>query len=146
MSTYYILLQAHSGFRWLILLLVIILILKSLVGLFNSGNYTKLDNILSASFVGLMHLQLLIGLVLYFFLSPMTDMAFKDFGSAMKDSELRFWAVEHFIVMLFAVVAAQVGRSISKKANDHSVKFRFQSIFYGVALLLMLFGIPWDRI
>lgn len=145
MSAYKILLEAHSGFRWLVLVLVIVLIARSLTGLFNSGKYQKIDNILAASFVGIMHLQLVIGLVLYFFLSPMTNIAFKDFGGAMKDSELRFWAVEHFAVMLLAIIAAQAGRSISKKANDHSVKFRFQAIFFGVSLLLMLFGIPWDR-
>jgi len=145
MSAYYIILQAHSGFRWLVLLLLVLVIIKSLIGLFGSKSYAKLDNILAASFVGLMHLQLLLGLVLYFFLSPLTAEAFKNFGAAMKDGELRFWAVEHLILMLLAVVAAQVGRTISKKSEDSSVKFRFQAIFFGLSLLLMLFAIPWDR-
>ncbi|MBV6644982.1 MAG: hypothetical protein KI790_06015 [Cyclobacteriaceae bacterium] len=143
---YSFLLNAHSGLRWLVLLLVLILIVKSLIGLFSGGKYAKLDNILAASYVGTMHLQLLIGIVLYFFLSPITDIALRDFGGAMKDDELRFWAVEHISVMILAAVAAQAGRSISKKSDDDVVKFRFQAIFFGVSLLLMLFGIPWDRI
>jgi Na+-driven multidrug efflux pump len=106
MTAYSFTLHAHSGLRWLVLLLAIVLVVKSLAGLFGGGKYSKLDNVLSVSFVGTMHLQLLIGLILYFFLSPITDMAFKDFGSAMKDSELRFWAVEHLVIMILAVGSA----------------------------------------
>ena len=146
MSAYSIILEAHSGFRWLVLLLAVVLVIKSLAGLFGAGNYSKLDNILAASYVGLMHLQLLIGLVLYLFLSPITDLAFKDFGAAMRDEQLRFWGVEHIVIMILSIVAAQIGRSISRKAEDGSVKFRFQAIFFSISLLLMLFGIPWNRI
>ncbi|MEM9327136.1 MAG: hypothetical protein AAGA85_15820 [Bacteroidota bacterium] len=138
-------LYTHSWIRWVVLIVAIVLVIKSLIGLFGSKPYQKLDNALSASFVGFMHLQLLIGLVLYFFLSPLTEYAMKDMGSAMRDGELRFWAVEHLTVMILAIVFAQVGRSISKRSEDNSVKFRFQAIFFGAALLLMIIGIPWGE-
>lgn len=143
---YNFLLYTHSWIRWIILILALFTVIKSLLGLFGSKDYQKIDNITSASFVGFMHLQLLIGLILYFFLSPITEYALKDMGSAMRDQELRFWAVEHITVMVLAVVFAQVGRSISKKSTDNSVKFRFQSIFFGASLLLMLISIPWSEV
>ena len=143
---YSIFLYTHSWIRWIVLLLAVFLVIRSLIGLFGGNPYQKLDNALSASFVGFMHLQLLLGLILYFFLSPLTEYAMKDMGSAMRDSELRFWAVEHLTVMILAVVFAQLGRSISKKSDDSSVKFRFQSIFFGAALLLMIIGIPWAEV
>ncbi len=146
MTGYSFTLYAHSGIRWLAFTLAIIVVIKSLVGLFGGSKYSKIDNITGASFVGFMHLNLLLGFILYFFLSPLTSTAFMDFGSAMKDDQLRFWAVEHITLMILSVAAAQIGRSISKKAEDDGVKFRFQSIFYGISLLLMVFGIPWDRI
>jgi len=136
---YTFLLHAHSGLRWLVLLAVVLAVLKSLIGLFGGLDYKKFDKILAVSFVGMMHLQLLIGLVLYFFYSP-----FITYN--MSDANSRFWSVEHLALMLFAVIAAQVGRSISKKSNDSQVKFRFQSIFFGMSLVLMLLGIPWNRI
>ncbi len=136
---YTFLLHLHSGLRWLILVAVIIAVLKSLVGLFGGGEYKKFDKIVAVSFVGMMHLQLVIGLVLYFFYSP-----FVTYN--MTDQNSRFWSVEHIALMLFAVAAAQIGRSISKKTQDAQVKFRFQSIFFGISLILMLLGIPWDRI
>jgi hypothetical protein len=147
MNAYTITLHSHSGLRWIALLLAVAVVVKSLIGLFGGGKYQKLDNILAASYVGTMHLQLLLGLVLYFFLSPIAAEARSaGFGVMMSESELRFWGMEHFVVMVLAVVAAQIGRSISKKAEDASVKFRFQSIYMGISLLLMLLGIPWERI
>ncbi|MGB3468425.1 MAG: hypothetical protein WBA74_24280 [Cyclobacteriaceae bacterium] len=143
---YEVFLSIHSWLRWIILIVSIVVILKSLVGLFGGGDYKKLDNILAASFVGTMHLQLLIGLILYIFLSPVTTSAFENMGEAMGNASVRYWAVEHITVMILAVVAAQVGRSISKKSGDSVVKFRFQAIFFGISLFLMLLRIPWDRI
>ena len=136
---YTFLLHAHSGLRWLILVAVVIAVLKSLVGLFGGTEYSKFDKIVAVAFVGMMHLQLLIGLILYFIYSP-------HITYNMSDPVSRFWSVEHLALMLFAVAAAQVGRSISKKTNDAQVKFRFQSIFFGMSLVLMLLGIPWDRL
>ena len=136
---YNLLLQSHSGLRWLILVIAVIAVLKSLVGLFAGTNYSRFDKIVAVAYVGMMHLQLLIGLVLYFFYSP-----FVTYN--MKDPVHRFWSVEHLVLMLFAVILAQIGRSISKKTRDAHVKFRFQSIFFGMSLILMLLGIPWDRI
>lgn len=146
MDTYQIILQAHSGFRWLALLLALVVILKSLAGLLSKSGYQKLDNIFAASFVGTMHLQFLIGIVLYFFLSPVTKAAFQDFGAAMKNGDLRFWAVEHLFIMIIAIVLAQVGRSSSKKAATDNSKYKKQLIFFSLSLILMLAGIPWDRV
>lgn len=147
MNAYSIVFHSHSGIRWIVLLLAVVLSIKSLVGLYGGGKYSKLDNILAASFVGFMHLQLLLGLALYFGLSPIaTEARRAGFSNMMADQELRFWGMEHILVMILAVAAAQIGRSIAKKAEDASVKYRFQSIFFGVALLLMLFGIPWSRL
>ena len=64
----------------------------------------------------------------------------------MSNADIRYWAVEHILVMVLAVIAAQAGRSISKKSDDSVVKFRFQAIFFGISLFLMLTRIPWDRL
>ncbi|WP_462248660.1 cytochrome B [Ekhidna sp.] len=136
---YNFILQFHSGLRWLILVAIVIAVLKSLIGLFAGTEYSKFDKIVAVALVGMMHLQLLTGLILYFIYSP-----FITYN--MSDKVSRFWSVEHLALMLFAVVAAQVGRSISKKTQDAQVKFRFQSIFFGMALVLMILGIPWNRI
>ncbi len=135
-------LQLHSGLRWLILLAAVIVVVKSLIGLFAGGNYTKFDKVTSTSFSMLMRLQFVAGIVLYFFLSPYTT----RFTFNMGDPVERFWSVEHLLLMFIAVGAAEMGSKISKKSEDAPVKFKFQSIFFGISLVLMLMGIPWNRV
>ncbi|MEM0940771.1 MAG: hypothetical protein AAF600_11460 [Bacteroidota bacterium] len=131
---YVFFLQAHSGLRYLVLLTAVFVVVKSLIGWFGNTSYTKFDKILAPSYVGLMHLQLLIGLLLYFIYSP-----FVTFN--MGDRVSRYWSVEHVALMVFAVVTAQAGRSISRKSSDAQVKFRFQTIFFGISVLLVLAGL-----
>ena len=127
---YNFLLHAHSGLRYLILLAAVIVVVKSLIGWFGGTPYGKFDKILAPSYVGLMHLQFLLGLILYF-ISPMVTYN-------MGDKVSRYWSAEHITIRVLAVAAAQVGRSISKKSSDAQVKFRFQSIFFGISILLIL--------
>jgi hypothetical protein len=88
-------------------------------------------------------LQMLIGLVLYGFLSPYTAAAMRDFGAAMRDPVLRFWAVEHLAMMLLAVVLVHVGRVLARKTADADGKRRRFLVCFGLALLLILLRIPW---
>lgn len=135
----------HSWLRWIVLVLALLVIVKSFLGWQGKKTYGKGDNALSASFVGSLHLQLLIGLVLYFFLSPITTSAFQDFGGAMKAASIRYWAVEHIFVMILAVIIAQIGRTRSKKAGTDVKKFKNATIFYLIALVLILSRIPFNE-
>ena len=136
----------HNTLRWLILLSIAVTIFKYLTGWLGKQPWKKIDNILGIVFTSLMDLQLLIGLSLYFFLSPVTKMAMSDFGAAMKDDTLRFYAVEHISIMVIAVTLVLVGRAKSKKAKTDVDKFRIASIFFLAALVLILAGIPWSKI
>jgi len=82
---------------------------------------------------------------LYFFVSPLTKAAFANFGAAMKNADLRFYAVEHILMMLIALVVVHIGRSKSKKAKTPVQKHRISAIFYSVALILIIIAIPWNR-
>ncbi len=143
---YEVFLMLHSLLRWLLLVSLVVTIGKYLAGWLGSQPWKKMDNTLGIIFTSLMDLQLLIGLVLYFFLSPVTKMAFSDFGAAMKDDGLRFYAVEHFSMMLIAVVLAHIGRAKSKKSQTDKGKFRTGAIFFILALALIIAAIPWGRV
>ena len=146
MNYYTIFLHTHSGLRWLILLLLTLVVIKSLIGLFANSQYAGIDRILGTSTVMTFRLQFVVGLILYLFLSPYTAQAFADFGAAMKDSELRYWAVEHIFVMLISVGLVEFGTIKAKKANSDKSKFKFQLIFLGISLAAILFTIPWSRV
>jgi hypothetical protein len=140
---YTILLYLHSWLRWAVLLFALIVIAKSFSGWFGRKDYTSSDNKLATFYIASVHSQFLIGLLLYIFFSPITKAAFADFGAAMKNSGLRFFAVEHITGMVIAVVLAQVGRSLSKKAKDAVTKHKKLAIFATISLVIMLATIPW---
>ncbi|HEY3043829.1 MAG TPA: hypothetical protein VGJ39_07385 [Vicinamibacterales bacterium] len=131
----------HSWLRWLALIAGVGATFAAL----GTGDGARLR---SAERWGLMFmialdLQLLLGLVLYGFLSPYAAAAMNDFGAAMRDPMLRFWAVEHPVVMVAAVVLAHVGRVLARKAADADKKRKRLLICFGLALLLMLLRTPW---
>jgi heme A synthase len=88
-------------------------------------------------------MQMLLGVLLYGVLSPYTAAAMRDFGAAMRDPVLRFWAVEHLTMMVSAVVLVHVGRVLARKTADAGKKRKRFLICFGLALLLILLGIPW---
>lgn len=88
-------------------------------------------------------LQMLLGVLLYGFLSPYTTAYFMDFGAAMRDPVARFWAVEHPVMMLLAVVFAHLGRVLARKAPTPAAKRTRLLICFGLATLLMIAATPW---
>ena len=95
-------------------------------------------------FIIALDVQLLLGLLLYGMLSPYTTAAMKDFGGAMRDPVLRFWAVEHLTLMLSAVIVAHVGKVLARKTADPAKKRMRLLLCFGVALVLILAGMPWS--
>ena len=69
--------------------------------------------------------QMLLGLLLYGLLSPYTAAALKDFGAAMREPVLRFWAVEHLTMMLAAVIVAHVGKVLARAPFATCYDFEF---------------------
>lgn len=139
------LLHAHNMFRWLVLIALVLAIIFAFSGWIKKGKWTKRDNLTGLILVIFMDLQFLIGIILYAFVSPLTKAAFSDFGAAMKNADLRFYAVEHILMMLVALILVHIGRSKSKKEITDWKKHKQSTIFYGISLLLILVAIPWER-
>jgi hypothetical protein len=138
-------LHLHDTLRWLLLLGIVIILVKYLIGWLGGKQWTKEDHILGIVFTSIMDLQFLTGIVLYFFLSPITKQAFADFGAAMKDSDLRFYAVEHISMMFVALILVHIGRAKSKKSKTDVAKFKTASIYFLIATAVIIGAIPWSR-
>jgi len=123
------LLHTHNLFRWLVLAVALLAIILAFTGWFGKRDWKKIDNISGLLFTMFVDIQLVVGLILYAFVSPITRAAFADFGAAMKSEMLRFYAIEHFVMMLIALVLVHIGRSRSKKAVDAVKKHRLEIIF-----------------
>jgi hypothetical protein len=140
---YNILLTAHSYLRWAITILALLALARAIMGTVNKSEFTNADSKAGLFFMISIDIQLLIGLLLYFWASPITTAAFANFGAAMKNPETRFWAVEHITGMLIAWLLVHIGRARSKKGSDDK-KHRASLIFYGIAVLVIIATIPWS--
>lgn len=136
------LLHVHSLFRWILFILLIISIIRSYNGWLNKKPFTPQDKSRNLYTLIFAHLQLLTGLILYV-ISPLISSALDNMAGAMKDNVLRFWAVEHISMMIISIAFITIGHVLTKKANNDSAKFKKTAIFFTVALVLILFAIPW---
>jgi hypothetical protein len=88
------------------------------------------------------HLQLTFGLVLYF-VSPKVQVAFQNFGGAMKDANLRYFAVEHLSLMIIGIVLITIGYSKGKRSTDTVQALKNVWLWYGIGLILILSRVPF---
>ena len=133
---YNALLTTHSYLRYIILILLIVVIITSLIGMVNRKPYTNGDNKLGLYLFIATHLQLLLGLIL-FFVSPVVQFS----GAAMKDAASRYWLVEHNTAMLIAIVFITLARTTSKRMDDSHAKHKRMFIFNLIALVIIVLTI-----
>lgn len=130
------LLFTHSYLRYIILILLVVVIITSLMGMTNRKPYTNGDNKLSLYLFIATHLQLLLGLIL-FFVSPVVQFS----AEAMKNAATRYWLVEHNTAMLIAIVFITLARTTSKKMTDSNAKHKRMFIFNLIALIIIVLAI-----
>jgi len=140
---YLLTLTLHSLLRWVVLALGLLAVARGIAGARGGRDWAAADEAAGRWFVMALDAQLLLGLALYLWLSPMTTLAFQDFGAAMGNSALRFWAVEHIFGMVAALALAHVGRVRVRRAADAPRRHRTAAIFFGLALLAIVVTIPW---
>ena len=144
MEGYGVLVAIHNVLRWAVLVAAVAAIGGAWHGVFKQREWVKGDRIRAVAYVATMHLQLLLGLVLYV-QSPLVRAAMDDPGAAMGARELRFFFVEHIFMMILAVIMVQLGSSLSKRAEEDASKHKRAAIFFTIGLVLILAGMPWWR-
>jgi uncharacterized membrane protein YozB (DUF420 family) len=141
---YSFILATHNIVRWFVLIFGLLAVIKAFIGWSGKKEWKGLDDKLGLGFTISLDVQFLLGFLLYIAFSPITRTAFSDIGAAMGNSELRFFLVEHFLLMIVALVLAHIGRSRAKKADTDVSKHKNAAIFYTIAMLLILAAIPWQ--
>ena len=132
------LLHAHSGLRWIALLLLVITVVVSFMKWRSKSETLASGDASIFKFNTIfIHLQLLLGLALLF----MKDGLFVDgwMGKALN----RFYALEHPLMMIIAVVLVTIGGAKMKRKTDGPSKYKTIFIFNLIALLIIIAMIPW---
>ena len=139
-------LELHSYLAYVVLAVLFLAVANAIMGLVGNRMFAALGKDFRLSLFALIvcHLQLLVGLVL-FFLSPNGLNAIQELGMGGMNSALRLLAVEHPFVNILAVILITIGWSRHKKFMDGKKKFKSIAIFYGLGLVLILSRIPWGQ-
>jgi hypothetical protein len=133
MNFYETLKSAHSGWRYIVILLLVIAVFQALAGWLGNKNYTEGNRKLNVFTLISAHIQLVFGVVLYF-LSPLTK-------GPMGDAMYRYWKIEHVSMMVIAIILITVGNAKSKKGAVAVTKHKNIAIFFGIALILVVAAI-----
>ena len=138
-------LQLHSYLAYVALAVLFLAVANAIIGLVSNKMFLpQKDFRISLFALILCHLQLLVGLIL-FFVSPSGLNAIQSLGMGGMNSAARLLAVEHPFINIIALVLITVGWSRHKKFMEGNKKFKSIAIFYGLGLVLILSRIPWSQ-
>lgn len=134
-----ILKHAHSGLRWVVLILLIAAIGQAISSM---GSNKPFNRKLSLFALISCHIQLVIGLALYFMGSFYSKLP-ETVTDPTMISVNRFFRMEHIAMMILAIVLITVGNSRAKKGATDKAKYKSIAVFFSIGLLLILASIPW---
>lgn len=133
---YHPILITHSVLRFVILLFVLIVIYNSIKGMMGKTAFSRFDLKMFNFLTIASHLQLVVGIVLYF-ISPFVVFA----ATTMKDSTMRYWTVEHITLMIIGIVVLTIGNMKLKKAGNSSQNHKKAFIYVAITTLIFVLGI-----
>lgn len=136
---YHFVQKFHSGWAYLALLLLFVAIINSFIGISGKKEFTAKDKKIALFGLIATHIQLVVGLLLYF-VSPLGSSLFGQ----MKDAAARLTSLEHPLTNIIAITLITIGWSKHKKAATNEAKFKSIAIFFLIGLLLILSRIPWN--
>ena len=134
---YNLLQSLHSWWAYLAVLVLFIAVINSLMGYMSKRYFESKDLRISLFALIFTHIQLVLGLLVYF-VSPL---GFDSLGE-MKNAAIRLTSLEHPLINIIAIALITIGWSKHKKVEG-TLKFRKILFFYGIGLLLILSRIPW---
>ncbi|PKQ45826.1 hypothetical protein [Confluentibacter flavum] len=134
----------HSYWAYLVLLVLILATFNALYKMAADKEYAANDFRISLFALIVSHIQLLIGLILYFVSPRLQAFSELGMGGVMKDAVNRLYLVEHPFVNIIAVALITIGYSKHKKKLTSQAKLKPIAVFYTIALVLFLSRIPWN--
>ncbi len=143
---YALFLALHNILRWVVVILAVLALVRAYRGWFGRREWTPADRRTGSFFAISMDVQLLLGLILYFLLSPLTRPVLEgQMGLVMGNPEMRFFGVEHIFYMILGVVFVHAGTILSRRADEAVIKHRRAAILFTLVAITLAVGVPWWR-
>jgi hypothetical protein len=135
---YHFIQKFHSGWAYLALLILFIAFANAALAYFSKKAFIPKDRKIALFGLIFMHIQLVVGLILYF-VSPI---GFALLGNM--ETAARLTSLEHPATNIIAIALITIGWSKHKKAISDTAKFKEIALFYGLGLVLILSKLPWN--
>ena len=135
----------HSYWAYLTLLILVVSTFNALIKFFGNKEFGAFDFRVSLFTLIVSHIQLILGIVLFFSAGYISIISSSGMGDIMKNAELRSNIIEHPLTMIIAVTLITMGYSKHKKKLTSKPKFKLLAIFYTLALVFVLAKIPWEK-
>ncbi|NOZ36434.1 MAG: hypothetical protein GXO80_14195 [Chlorobi bacterium] len=129
----------HVIFSIVFLIIAVGISFHSLYGWLTKKEYAIFEKKFRQVFLTFLYIDLLLGIILYFFLQKPYDIVTAD--EAMKNSTLRFWAIQHFSNMVFVVILSQIGSIFIRKTANSNKKFKYSLLYFGAATVIILVSV-----
>ncbi len=134
------LLHLHNFLRLVIIVAGLVTVVRAFMGASSGKPYSRTP---ATVFVASLHVQLILGFVLWFGVSGLAAAFRADPGASMKVASLRFFGMEHTLLMLAAVVVATIGSARTRRAHSEVGKHKTARLFFTITMVLLVLGIPW---
>lgn len=134
-------LALHSLFRWLVLISLVFAIYRGYKGWFSKKAFSRFDNAARKWTATIAQIQLAIGILLYS-ISPLVHYFLQHFKKALPEREVRFFGMEHAIMMITAVIFITIGSSKAKRKSVDKQKYKSMAIWFSIAILIILSSMP----
>jgi hypothetical protein len=132
----------HNFTRWLVLASLLFAIYRAIKGYYSNSKFSKTDNAIRHWTATIAHIQLVIGMVLYF-KSPIINYFWSNFKDAVNIFEIVFWGFIHTFLMFSAIVLITIGSALAKRKLADRDKFKTMLIWFSIALVIIFIAIPW---
>lgn len=140
---YHFFLALHSASRWMIVICLILLLLRSYMGWKKKYQVKLYDSTLQIITLVLLYIQFAVGLTLYFE-SPIVQYFIDNFKEAVKLRQVRFFGMEHITMMTIGIIVFTIGYIKAHKAPSSEAKFKTIFIYTTWATCIILTSIPWE--
>ena len=132
----------HNAMRWFVLVSLLFALYRAYKGYFLKLEFSKTDNAVRHWTATIAHVQLMIGMILYF-QSPLMQYFLANFKTAIQDFHLLFFGLIHSTLMLIAIVLITIGSATAKRRETDKAKFKTMMIWFTIALVIIFIAIPW---
>jgi hypothetical protein len=135
----------HNITRWIVLITGVWAVYLAWRGWLGRRQWTVTEARATRVYTIALDVQFLLGLLLFAVFSPLTRQGFSDISAAMSDAPVRYFLLEHPLIMLFAVAMAHIGAVQIRRAASDTARFQKASILFGLSLASLAGFIPWAR-